>query len=112
MYESYYGLRERPFELTPNPRYLLLTEKHREALSILQYGISRRVGITLMLGPAGTGKTTMIRAALAGFADANARCVYLNNPKLTRAEFLETLAREFGLGDDAARSKATPGTAS
>src|SRR5690348_3206904 len=107
MYEGYYGLRERPFELTPNPRYLLLTEKHKEALSILKYGISERKGVTMVLGSAGTGKTTLIRAALNSFADAEPRFACLTNPILTRDELIETLARAFDLGDDAAQSKAT-----
>ena len=64
MYEAFFGLRERPFDLTPNPRYLVLTEAHREALSNLEYGISSRKGITLLIGEAGSGKTTLIRAAM------------------------------------------------
>ena len=65
MYESFFGLRERPFELTPNPRFLFLTPRHREALSNLRYGLSSPRGITLLLGEAGTGKTTLVRSALA-----------------------------------------------
>jgi general secretion pathway protein A len=106
MYEEYYGLRERPFELTPNPRYLFFTAPHREALSNLQYGITGRRGITLLVGEAGTGKTTLVRAALRSDAVAGATLVYLNNPALTRAEFLECLARGFGLSAAAATSKA------
>ena len=59
MYEAFYGFRERPFDLTPNPRFLLLTGKHREALSNLQYGLTSRRGLTLLVGEAGTGKTTL-----------------------------------------------------
>ena len=55
MYEAFYGLRERPFDLTTNPRFLLLTGKHREALSNLQYGLMSRRGLTLLVGEAGTG---------------------------------------------------------
>ncbi len=107
MYERFYGLRERPFDLTPDPRYLFLTPKHQEALSSLEYGISRRKGVTVVLGPAGTGKTTLIRAALARLNDGHAECVYVSNPTLRRDEFVETLARGFNLSRDAARSKAT-----
>ena len=64
MYESFYGFRERPFDLTPNPRFLVMTDVHREALSNLEYGIASRTGITLLVGDAGTGKTTLIRTAL------------------------------------------------
>ena len=105
MYEEYFGLRERPFELAPNPRYLLMTERHREALSLLKYGIGERKSITMLVGPPGTGKTTLIRAVLAALGDPSAVCVCLTNPALTRAELLETLAREFQLGGDAAQSK-------
>ena len=59
MYEGFYGLRERPFELTPNPQYLLLTKAHREALGNLEFGIQARPGITVLTGEAGTGKTTL-----------------------------------------------------
>ena len=106
MYQDYYGLRELPFDLTPNPRYLFFTAKHREALSNLQYGIVGRRGITLLVGEAGTGKTTLVRAALQSEQLKGARCLYLSNPTLTRAEFIEFLAAGFELGADAAASKA------
>src|SRR3954469_15245127 len=107
MYEQFFGLKERPFELTPNPRYLFFTRKHQEALSNLQHGIAERKGVTLVLGPAGTGKTTLIRAALAGYADTPACCVSISNPTMTRAELVQTLARGFSLSEEAGRSKAT-----
>jgi general secretion pathway protein A len=107
MYERYYGLRERPFELTPNPRYLFLTEKHQEALTILRYGISTRKGVTLVFGQAGSGKTTLIRTTLASFANTNAWLISLNNPTLRRDEFVDILARGFHLSEAASRSKGT-----
>ncbi len=106
MYKRFYGLRERPFDLTPNPRYLYLTAGHREALSNLQYGITGRKGMTLLIGEAGTGKTTLVRAALDAVAGPLVRCVYLSNPVLTRQEFYEFLAQKFGLSAQAAVSKA------
>ncbi len=105
MYERFYGLRERPFDLTPNPRYLFLTAKHREALSNLEYGISARRGVTLLIGEAGTGKTTLVRTVLESQRRRNTQCVYLNNPTLSRAEFVEFLANAFELGREAAVSK-------
>ncbi len=105
MYERYYGLRELPFDLTPNPKYLYLTARHREALSNLQYGIARRRGITLLIGEAGTGKTTLVQTVLASEAFRGAFCVYVNNPSLTRDEFVEFLARSFGLSTHARTSK-------
>lgn len=106
MYLRFYGLREPPFELTPNPKYLFLTPKHREALSNLQYGLFSAKPITLLIGDAGTGKTTLLRAALESERCRHITCVYLNNPALTRAEFVELLASRFGLGPRAAESKA------
>jgi general secretion pathway protein A len=106
MYQEFFGLRELPFDLSPDPRYLYLTARHSEALANLQYGISARKGLTLLIGEAGTGKTTLVRAALESKACRSARALYLNNPTLTRGEFLEFLADGFGLGSDAATSKA------
>lgn len=106
MYEAFFHLRERPFDLTPDPRYLFLTPKHHEALSNLQYGIRYRKAVTVVAGPAGTGKTTLIRAALAKFDGATDGCVSLTNPTMTRDEFVRTLAEAFALSEEAARSKA------
>jgi general secretion pathway protein A len=106
MYESYYGFRERPFDLTPNPRYLVLTDAHREALSNLEYGIASRKGITLLIGEAGTGKTTVIRAAMERQPD-RVHCIQVQNPALTRAEFVDMLATRFHLSDGARTSKST-----
>src|SRR5882672_869655 len=105
MYERYYGLTERPFDLTPNPRYLFLSTKHREALSHLQYGISGSKGITLLIGEAGTGKTTLVHAALEQQRGQKSSSVYLSNPILTRSEFFEFLAWGFGLDGAAEKSK-------
>lgn len=106
MYESFFGLRERPFDLTPNPRFLLMTATHREALANLQYGVTGRKGLTLLLGEAGSGKTTLIRAALGQWETPGYAIAYLNNPTLTRDEFLEYLTGSFGLNPAAASSKA------
>jgi general secretion pathway protein A len=105
MYEEFYGLRERPFDLTPNPRFLVLTASHREVLLNLEYGIASRKGITLLIGEAGSGKTTVIRAAMEK-QPVKVHCVHLHNPTLSRAEFNEMLATRFGLSDQAKASKA------
>jgi general secretion pathway protein A len=104
MYEPFFGLRERPFDLTPTPRFLVLTDAHREALRNLEYGIASRKGITLLIGEAGSGKTTVIRAAVET-QPVRVHCVHLNNPTLSRVEFVEMLTSKFGLSADAARSK-------
>jgi general secretion pathway protein A len=107
VYTAFFGLRERPFDLTPNPRYLLLTPTHREALANLEYGIAAGKGLTVLIGEAGTGKTTLVRRALAARMGASGgQYVYLNNPALTRPEFYEFLANAFGLDPDTAHSKA------
>jgi general secretion pathway protein A len=105
MYERFFGLRERPFQLTPDPRFLYLTPRHREALATLRYGLSGPRGITLLLGEAGTGKTTLLRAALHDERQTNNRHVLLSNPTLTRTEFYEYLAEGFRI-PKAAASKA------
>ena len=102
MYEGYYGLRELPFELTPDPRFVLLTSQHREALSNLQFGLSAAKPLIVLTGEAGMGKTTLLRTALESEACRGVRCVHLTNPTLTRAEFLRTLAMQFGIGAAAA----------
>ena len=104
MYERYYGLQERPFDLSPNPRFLCLTAQHREALVHLQYGLAGRPGVTMLVGEAGTGKTTLVRAALQAANDAST-IVHLSNPTLTRAEFFDYLAAGYGFSGDAATSK-------
>jgi type II secretory pathway predicted ATPase ExeA len=104
MYGPFYGLCERPFDLTPNPRYLVATEIHREALANLQYALAGRKGITLLVGEAGSGKTTVIRSAIED-QPAATHCVHLRNPALTRHEFVEMLAALFGLSERARASK-------
>lgn len=108
MYESFYGLRERPFNLVPDPRFLFLSKQHNEALAHLQYGLTGRPGVTVLIGEAGTGKSTLVRKALdASLADsAQNRIIQLSNPTLTRAEFYEYLARGFGFTQDSHMSKA------
>ena len=105
MYQRFYGLRELPFELTPNPKFLFLTPRHREALSNLQFGLSTNKALTVLIGEAGTGKTTLLKAALESEACRNLRYVCINNPALTRDEFVEYLANGFDLGPEAAQSK-------
>jgi general secretion pathway protein A len=106
MYERFYGFRERPFDLLPNPRFLVMIPAHREALSNLEYGVASRKGITLLLGEAGSGKSTLLRAAIE-LQPQRVHCVYLPNPSLTRDEFIEMLAVRFELSLRARTSKAS-----
>lgn len=105
MYEQFFGLRERPFDLVPNPRFLYLTARQREALGNLQYGLVQPRGLTLLIGEAGTGKTTLVQAVLGELDRAMVECVLISNPTLTRSEFYEALADGFGLGAGASESK-------
>jgi general secretion pathway protein A len=107
MYERFYGFREGPFELTANPRFLYFTPQHREALCHLEYGLSVAKPVTVLIGEAGTGKSTLLRAALASDKCRDVTCILIDNPTLTRAEFFETLAARFELTGRAESSKAS-----
>lgn len=105
MYERFYGFREAAFQLTANPKFLFFTAQHREALVNLEYGMSSAKPVTVLIGEAGTGKSTLLHAALESKMCRHITCVYVDNPTLTRAEFIETLAARFELGPN--RSKAS-----
>ena len=105
MYERFFGLRERPFDLVPNPRFLYLTGRQREALSNLRYGLTTPRGLTLLIGEAGTGKTTLVQAVIGDIDDQIVECLLLSNPTLTRTEFYEFLTAGFGLANEAFMSK-------
>lgn len=107
MYQRFYGLRQLPFEITPNPKFLFLTPRYREALSNLHYGLCSAKSITVLVGEAGTGKTTLLRAAFESEQCRHIRWISLNNPILSREDFVKTLATRFELGPEAADSKAT-----
>ncbi len=106
MYPPVYGLAELPFELTADPRYLCLTKRQREALSVLQYGLISSRSLTLLIGEPGTGKTMLLQAALASDRCRHVHAVYLNNPTMQPDEFIRLLAMRFNLGHDAGTSKA------
>jgi general secretion pathway protein A len=103
MYESFYGLRERPFDLTPNPRFLLLTPGHRRALASLDFGIASHKGVVMLLGEPGTGKTTVARALMAR-REAMTTFVYLNQSLPSRRDLRRSLSRALDLGTRAERS--------
>ncbi|HKB10155.1 MAG TPA: AAA family ATPase [Vicinamibacterales bacterium] len=107
MYERFYGFREGPFELTANPKFLYFTPQHREALCHLEYGIAAAKPVTVLIGEAGMGKSTLLRAVLASEKCRHVQCVLIDNPTLTRAEFFETLAARFEITGRAETSKAS-----
>lgn len=96
MYEEYFGLKERPFSLTPDPRFLFLSTKHRGALDHLAYGISRREGFLAITGDIGTGKTTICRALLERL-DPGVETALILNPLLQEEELLEAILQDFGI---------------
>ena len=97
MYLSFFGLNEKPFAITPDPRYLFMSERHAEALAHLVYGINEAGGFVQLTGEVGTGKTTIIRSLLAQ-APHNAEVALVLNPCLSAPEFLLTICEELGIG--------------
>ena len=97
MYLNFFGLAEKPFAITPDPRYLYLSARHADALAHLIYGINEAGGFIQLTGEVGTGKTTTIRSLLAR-APKNAEIALILNPRLTATEFLRSLCEELGLG--------------
>ena len=97
MYETYFGFREQPFSLTPDPRFLWLSDTHREGLAALTYGITRRKGFLLLTGEVGTGKTTLLRAALGQIPPDTDTALVLNTIGLSPVDLLKLIAAEFGL---------------
>jgi general secretion pathway protein A len=96
VYLDYYGLTEPPFDITPNPRFLFYSEKHREAYNHLLYGIRERKGFVQLTGEVGAGKTTLCRAMLEQLEGKFATALILN-PVLSAHELLKAIAMEFGL---------------
>jgi general secretion pathway protein A len=96
MYLPFFGLSEKPFAITPDPRYLFLGERHAEALAHLVYGITEAGGFIQLTGEVGTGKTTIIRSLLARQPD-NAEIALILNPGMNASEFLLTICEELGI---------------
>jgi len=99
MYTTYFGLKENPFNLTPDPRYLFLSRKHQEALSHLRYGIKDRKGFILITGNIGTGKTTLLRALLTDL-DRSVKTALIFNAYISDQEILHAINHEFGIPSD------------
>jgi general secretion pathway protein A len=97
MYLPFFGLNEKPFAITPDPRYLFLSERHSEALAHLLYGINEAGGFVQLTGEVGTGKTTTIRSLLAQ-TPKNAEVALILNPRISAPEFLLTICEELGVG--------------
>jgi general secretion pathway protein A len=97
MYCEFYGFTEKPFHITPNPRFLFLSKIHKEALAHLLYGIDNHVGFVELTGEVGTGKTTTLRTLLGQLGEGRYRTALIFNPCLSALELLRSINREFGL---------------
>ncbi|WOT04410.1 ExeA family protein [Shewanella youngdeokensis] len=93
MYKAFFGLKDNPFSIAPNPHYLFLSDRHREALAHLTYGLGETGGFVLLTGEVGTGKTTVSRCLLNQLPD-NTDTAFILNPSLTELELLATLCDE------------------
>src|SRR5437899_1451094 len=96
MYNEFFGFRESPFNITPDPRFLFLSDRHREAFNHILFGIQERKGFIQITGEVGAGKTTVCRAILEGLGP-NYRTALILNPSMTSAQLLRAIVDEFRL---------------
>ncbi len=96
MYSEFFGLNEKPFSITPDPRYLYMTNRHSDALAHLIYGIRESGGFIQLTGEVGTGKTTLIRSLLEQMPEA-AKLAVILNPNLSALEFLAAICEELDI---------------
>jgi general secretion pathway protein A len=100
MYLNFHGFHEKPFNLTPDPRFVFLSKTHREAFAHLLYGINNRVGFIAMTGEVGSGKTTVLRTLLSQLDVDHYRTALIFNPCLSPIELLQNINREFNIPTD------------
>ena len=100
MYESFFALKEKPFALTPNQRFLFRSKTHNEVYAHLIYGIKSRAGFVEVTGEVGTGKSTILRTLLSHLDEDKYRVSFIFNPKLTTFDLLRNINREFGIAED------------
>jgi general secretion pathway protein A len=99
VYYDFYGFREPPFNITPDPRFLFFSEKHREAFNHLLFGLRERKGFIQITGEIGAGKTTLCRALLQQLDESDYRTALVLNPQMNNTQLLRTILREFRLED-------------
>jgi general secretion pathway protein A len=105
MYEEFYGLKEKPFSLTPDTRFFFLSENHREAFEHLLYGIKEKEGFILITGEVGAGKTTLCRALLDKIESSTMDSALILNPMLSDYELLQSILTDFGIQSKAITKK-------
>ncbi|PYV12405.1 MAG: AAA family ATPase [Acidobacteria bacterium] len=98
MYKKFFGLRENPFNVNPDPRFLFPTPETQEALACLMYGIKKRRGFILLTGEVGTGKTTLLNKVLDWLRSERVATSFLFNPRLNVTQFLDFMMTDFGIG--------------
>ncbi|MDO3379987.1 ExeA family protein [Geoalkalibacter halelectricus] len=99
MYLDYYGLKEKPFTITPNPKFIFLSKNHKEVFAHLLYGVQNQAGFVVVTGEVGTGKTTVLRTLLGELQEDHYRLAFIFNPCLSATELLRNINREFGIAD-------------
>ena len=104
MYKNFFGFKERPFKLVPDPAYLFLSKSHEEAMAHLTYAMIQGDGFVAITGEVGTGKTTLCRAFLENL-DKNTKAAYIFNPKLNSIQLVKAINDEFGISSDADNTK-------
>jgi type II secretory pathway predicted ATPase ExeA len=97
MYKKFFGLRENPFNVNPDPRYLYLTQSAQEALACLTYGIDTRKGFILLTGEVGTGKTTLLNRLLDWLHEQRVATAFVFNPRLSVTQFFDFMMADFGI---------------
>ena len=103
MYEKFYGFKEKPFNITPDPRFVYSSETHKEALAHLRYAIREGKGFSVITGEVGTGKTTLVHTLL-NTIDGAVRTAYIFNPVMDPKDFLNYICEDLGLKSDGVRS--------
>jgi general secretion pathway protein A len=104
MYKSYFGLKDNPFNVNPDPRYLFLTKEIEEALSGLMYGVQNRKGFITLIGEVGTGKTTLINRLVEWLHNRRVRTAFLFNSRMNTNQLFDFILAEFGISCES-RSK-------